>query len=51
MINDNIGVLGAAVMPFPRVLRKGELCFLSYKKEDFTYFEITSLDCERLMYT
>lgn len=51
MINDNIGVLGAAVMPFPRVLRKGELCFLSYKKEDFTSFEITSLDGERLMYT
>ena len=38
-------------MPFPRVLRKGELCFLSYKKEDFTSFEITSLDGERLMYT
>ncbi len=51
MVNDNIGVLGAAVMPFPRVLRKGELCFLSYKKEDFTSFEITSLDGERLMYT
>lgn len=49
MINDNIGVLGAAVMPFPRVLRKGELCFLSYKKEDFTSFEITSLDGERLI--
>lgn len=51
MINDNIGVLGAAVSAISPCLWKGELWFLSYKKEDFTSFEITSLDGERLMYT
>lgn len=30
---------------------KGGVVFLSYKKEEFTSFEITSLDGERLFYT
>lgn len=49
MITDNIGLSGVL---FPSVLpSEKEVMLLSYKKEEFASFEITSLDGQRLYYT
>ena len=49
MITDNIGLSGVLFRLLCR--REKEVMPLSYKKEDFASFEITSLDGQRLYYT
>ena len=49
MITDNIGLSGALFLPV--LPSEKEVMPLSYKKEEFASFEITSLDGQRLYYT